>query len=68
MAWGDAQANPWGASELLTPQALADELHGGAAKPVVIGVVFLGDVQAAYAYCGSTVRQGRGATPPGLMR
>lgn len=40
IAWGDAQANPWSASELLAPKALADELRGGAAKPVVIAVVF----------------------------
>ena len=40
IAWGDAQANPWSTGELLAPQALADELHGGVAKPVVIAVVF----------------------------
>lgn len=40
MAGGDVPADPWTAKELMAPTALAEELRGGAAKPVVIAVVF----------------------------
>ena len=40
IAFGDAQGDPWSASELMPPKALADELRGDGSKPVVIAVVF----------------------------
>jgi thiosulfate/3-mercaptopyruvate sulfurtransferase len=40
MVWGDVPADPWTANEMLAPKALADELRGDAAKPVVIAVAF----------------------------